>query len=246
MLEISDLTKIYGLTHALTGATISFSSGSIHAVLGENGSGKSTMVKLLSGILPPTKGEVSFQGKSVRTFSPSAFQRLGLATVFQEVLIAADRSVTENVLLGLDGLLRRAVPRGERKRRAQEVLARISIASVDLDAPAGTMPLAVQQSIVLARALVRKPRVLILDEVTAALDFADREAVFTTLEAFARAGGLIIFISHRMDEVMRLADKVSILRSGKLVGTLDRANVTPRELLELMAPVAAKELAHAH
>jgi ribose transport system ATP-binding protein len=104
----------------------------------------------------------------------------------------------------------------------------------------------VRQLVVLARALVREPRILILDEVTAALDFADREAVFTNMEAFARKGGLILFISHRMDEVMRLAHRVTILRNGKVVDTLDRAAATSEQLLKLMAPAAAAELVHGH
>ena len=113
-----------------------------------------------------------------------------------------------------------------------------------LDTPAGLLPLAARQLVVLARALVRRPRVLILDEVTAALDFADRESVFQTMEAFSRAGGLILFISHRMDEVLRLAHRVTILRNGRVVDTLDRSSLSPEQMLSLMAPAAAAEMVH--
>lgn len=246
MLDVDDLSKTYGETRALDGATVGFARGTIHAILGENGSGKSTLVKLLSGVVPPTRGAIRVEGKPIGDFSPAAFQALGLATVFQEVLIAPDRTTVDNILLGCDAPFRRRIPRRTRRTRAEQALASIARTPIDLDAPAGAQPLAVRQLVVLARALVREPRILILDEVTAALDFADREAVFTTMEAFARKGGLILFISHRMDEVMRLAHRVTILRNGKVVDTLDRAAATSEQLLKLMAPAAAEELAHGH
>jgi len=240
VLETLDLARRYGQTLALDGVSLRFQPGSIHAVLGENGSGKSTLVKLLAGIVPPSAGEIRIDGAPVRRFAPARMQALGLATVFQEVLVAPDRSVTDNILLGLDGLVRRHVPRSERRQLAARVLAEIARTPVDPDAPAGALPLAARQLVVLARALARSPRILILDEATAALDFADREAVFRRMERFAAAGGLILFISHRMDEVTRLADRVSVLRSGRLVATLERAEAQPGRLLALMAPEAGR------
>jgi ribose transport system ATP-binding protein len=243
MLTVEDLSRTYGETVALDGATITFAPGRIHAILGENGSGKSTLVKLLSGVVPPTRGGIRVDGRKIERFSPAMFQSLGIATVFQEVLAAPDRTALDNIFLGGDGLLRRGVPRARRPAIAAETLASIAITRFDLEAPAGRLPLAARQLVVLARALVRRPRILILDEVTAALDFADRESVFQTMERFARGGGLILFISHRMDEVQRLADRVTILRNGRVVETLDRASVSPSEMLRLMAPAAAEEIA---
>jgi len=160
------------------------------------------------------------------------------------VLIAPDRSVTDNILLGLDGLLKRAVPRVERRQRAQAVLKQFAVTEIPLDQPAGQLPLAVQQLIVLARAIVRTPRILILDEVTAALDFADREAVFAMMRKLASEGCLILFITHRMDEVMALSDRISVLRGGSVVATEERGASTASELLRAMAPRTAAELAH--
>jgi ribose transport system ATP-binding protein len=244
MLAVEDLSRSYGETVALDGATVSFAPGTIHAILGENGSGKSTLVKLLSGVVPPTRGAIRVDRSEVKDFSPAIFQSLGLATVFQEVLVAPDRTALDNIFLGGDGLLRRGVPRSQRARIAAETLASIATTRFDLEAAAGRLPLAAQQLVVLARAFVRRPRILVLDEVTAALDFADRESVFQTMERFARGGGLILFISHRMDEVQRLADRVTILRNGRVVDTLDRASVSPTEMLRMMAPAAAEEMAH--
>ncbi|HWK63694.1 MAG TPA: ATP-binding cassette domain-containing protein [Rhizobiaceae bacterium] len=245
MLEVVDLSKRYGETVALEGASISFRPGTIHTILGENGSGKSTLVKLLSGIVLPDRGSILLDGRDVAARDPRGFRAAGFATVFQEVLIAPDRTVVDNVLLGYEGLLRRLIPRNERRRTAARVLGRFAVTPVPLEALAADLPLAAQQLVVLARALLHEPRVLILDEVTAALDFADREAVFALMRGQAAEGRLVIFITHRMDEVILLSDDVTVLRSGRVVRTLQRDELKPDELLALMAPETARELSHA-
>ena len=244
MLDVEDVSKRYGETVALSGASISFRAGTVHTILGENGSGKSTLVKLLSGIVQPDGGLIKLDGKTFSGRGPAEFQAAGFATVFQEVLIAPDRSVTDNILLGLDGLVKRRIARERRRETAAAALSRFAITDVPLDAPAGSLPLAVQQLIVLARAVVRSPRILILDEVTAALDFADREQVFTLMRQLAAEGSLLLFITHRMDEVMALSDRISILRAGQVVKTEDCGGSTPAELLKAMAPQTAAELLH--
>ena len=243
-LAVDAISKRYGETVALDGVSIDFRPGSVHTILGENGSGKSTLVKLLSGVVFKDSGrllvdDVPFEGRT-----PAQFSDRGFATVFQEVLIAPDRTVTDNVLLGMDRLFVRTVPRQDREARVAEMLKRIAVSAVPPDALAGRLPLAQQQLVVIARALVRDPRILILDEATAALDHADREAVFVEVERRARAGGLVLFISHRMDEVFRLSDRISVLRSGRLVKTLARGDATTDELLALMAPVRPPEAHH--
>lgn len=245
MLAIEDLSKTYGETRALDRVSIAFAPGTIHTILGENGSGKSTLVKLLSGIVRPDGGTIRLDGTPFGGGDPAAFRDAGIATVFQEVLVAPDRNVVDNVLLGLDGWIRRAIPRTERRARVIRTLGALTASAVPLDVPVGRLSLATRQLVVLARALVREPRVLILDEITASLDFSDREAVFRTMEQRARAGALLLFITHRMDEVMRLSDRISVLRSGRLVATLDRAATNPDALLRLMAPDTARELLHA-
>ena len=245
MLEINNLSKRYGETVALAGATIAFRQGTIHTILGENGSGKSTLVKLLSGIVQPDGGSMTLDGRAFSGSRPTDFQSAGFATVFQEVLIAPDRSVTDNILLGLDGLIHRAIPRNRRRETAAAALSRFAVTDVPLDSPAGNLPLAAQQLVVLARAVVRRPRILILDEVTASLDYADRESVFKLMRQLADEGSLLLFITHRMDEVMALSDRVSILRSGRVVATEERGVSTPAELLRAMAPQTAAELHHA-
>lgn len=244
MLEVAALSKRYGETIALANASIVFRAGTIHTILGENGSGKSTLVKLLSGIVRPDSGEIRLAGRPVSGGGPAAFQAAGFATVFQEVLIAPDRSVADNILLGLDGLWIRRVPRGQRRTRAAAALAALSRTPVPLERPAGELPLAVQQLVVLARAVARDPAILILDEATAALDFSDREAVFQMMRQRAAAGGLVLFITHRMDEVMALSDWISILRGGQVVRTEPRGRSSAGQLLRAMAPETAAGLAH--
>lgn len=244
MLEISNLSKRYGETIALDGASIAFAAGSVHTILGENGSGKSTLVKLLSGIVSPDRGAIRVEGVPFAGRHPADFQARGFATVFQEVLVAPDRSVTDNILLGYDRLFSRRLPRADRRQAVADVLATCARTAIDLDVEAGTLPLATQQLIVLARALVRRPRILILDEVTAALDFNDREIVFSLIERLAREGSLVLFISHRMDEVLRLSHRITILRGGRVVETLDRAQATPEMLLARMAPEILSERRH--
>jgi ribose transport system ATP-binding protein len=235
-LAVAGLSKTYGRTLALSDLSIDFHAGEVHAVLGENGSGKSTLVKILSGIARQDAGAVRLDGRELTTDSPDAFAAHGFATVFQEVLIAPDRSVTDNVLLGRDGLWRWRVRPRDRNRAAAEAIARISRNGLPLEARAGDLPLALQQIVVIARALARDSRVLILDEATAALDHADRDAVFVEIERLAQHGRVVIFISHRMDEVARLAHRVSVLRNGRWVGTLPRSEAESARLLAMMAP----------
>jgi len=244
VLAIDSLAKRYGETVALDRVSIGFEGGTIHTVLGENGSGKSTLVKLLSGVIQPDAGSIRIADTAFNARDPAAAQAAGIATVFQEVLIAPDRSVLDNVLLGMDGLWRRRLPRPERRAVVEASFARFARTPIPLDMQAGDLPLAAQQLVVLARAIVRQPRILVLDEVTAALDFTDRESVFTLMRDLARAGTLLIFISHRMDEVMRLSDRISVLRGGRLVQTLSPEDTTPEALLALMAPEIAKEQHH--
>jgi ribose transport system ATP-binding protein len=245
MLEACGLSKRYGETVALSNVDLAFQPGSVHAILGENGCGKSTLVKLLSGIVAPSSGSIRMLGRPVTGSNPARIQQLGLATVFQEVLLAPERSVADNIVLGTGSALGWRASRSARHRIAAAALSRITSLPIDLDAPAGSLSLAVGQLVVLARALVCRPKILVLDEVTAALDLGDRNAVFEMIEDHARAGGLVLFISHRMDEVMRLAHRVTVLRNGQLIDTLETASVSAERLLQLMAPATARELDHA-
>jgi ribose transport system ATP-binding protein len=173
--------------------------------------------------------------------SPRDARQLGIATVFQEVLVAPNRNVEDNVLLGLDGPFRRRVPRAQRSQKANEALARVSDAAFALTAQAGTFELMQQHQITIARALAMQPRLLVLDESTAALDIPARDKLFAAVRALIATGSAAVFISHRLDEVLELSDAVTVLRSGKKVAELGRKELSERRLLGLLNPENAEK-----
>jgi ribose transport system ATP-binding protein len=237
-LQLDAVRRTFGETVALDGVSLTCRAGTVHTILGENGSGKSTLVKLLSGILAPDDGEVRIGGQVLRPRTPRRARELGVATVFQEVLVATGRSVTENVLLGQDRWTRWAVRGDERRDRALSVLREVSSHPFDPAAPVAELGLVQRHQVAIARALMTEPRVLVLDESTAALDVGERDRLFEALRRRVAQGVSVIFISHRLDEVLELSDEVTVLRSGRHIATLGRAELKADRLLALLNPDA--------
>ena len=235
-LDLKNVSKSYGETRALTALDLQCKPGTVHTIFGENGSGKSTLVKVLSGIIAPDQGEVWINGVRAQNFSPGGMRRLGIAAVLQEVLVAPNQSALQNVFLGYDGLFTRRIGRQERIKVARDILARLSKTPIPLEQLVEKLPLQQQQIVVIARALVRDPRILILDEASGTLDIEDRETLFKTVREFVARGRLVIFISHRIDEVLEISDAVTVLRNGKLVTTVPCAGLTAKALLSLILP----------
>jgi ABC-type sugar transport system ATPase subunit len=237
VLRVSGLAKSFGATEALRDCSLELRRGEVLAIMGENASGKSTLVKILSGVHRPDRGTLEVMGQSLpHLTSPRVAQAIGVATVFQEILIVAQQTVLTNIWLGRDGLLRRQVTAQDRRERGRAVLTRL-IDDPRLETVAGRLALSDRQAVCIARALVREPRILILDEATSSLDVATRDRLFDVMRELRAAGTGILFISHRMDEVEEIADRVSVMRSGRTVATLARAEATPRRLVALMTGV---------
>jgi ABC-type sugar transport system ATPase subunit len=235
-LVVHGLAKAFGQTQALRDCSFSLAAGEVHAIVGENGSGKSTLVKILAGVHRPDRGELEIGGERIRGFgSPPAALRAGVVPVFQEVLVVGPQTLLENVWIGIDGLLRRRVPERVKRERTAAILQELLGEVPPLDAPVETLPLSVRQVGGIARALVRDPRILILDESTSALDVATRDRLFAVVRRHTGAGGSSIFISHRMDEIEEIADRITVLRTGRSVATLARGEAGADELVRLMS-----------
>ncbi|MCY0899361.1 MAG: sugar ABC transporter ATP-binding protein [Firmicutes bacterium] len=234
VLEATGLYKSFGETHALVDASFSCESGEIHGIMGENGSGKSTLVKILSGILQPDRGNIRVKGRNVRMRSVVEARRLGVASISQEILVVPALSVIENIALGR-GRLFSGAPSPTFRHEVQELFERLSDSPISLDEPIEVLPLSKQQLVVIVRALVHHADLLILDESTSALDVADRDQLFSYLRSERDRGKAIVYISHRIDELQGLADRMTILRNGRSVDTIDARTASVETILRLMS-----------
>ncbi|MCU1405307.1 MAG: sugar transporter ATP-binding protein [Glaciihabitans sp.] len=234
LLELRGIRRTFGSTVALNDVSLVVRAGTIHTVLGENGSGKSTLVKILSGVLEPNSGTVAVAGKMLTRGTPRKARTLGIATVFQEVLVAPNRSVVENVMLGQDSWHSWRVRGQARDDLAISALTELSSHRFDPRAEVGDLTLVQQHQVTIARALVLKPDVLVLDESTAALDIEERDRLFVAVRRRVEEGMAVVFISHRMDEVLSLSDDVTVLRSGSRIETLRKDELSERRLLSLL------------
>jgi ABC-type sugar transport system ATPase subunit len=235
VLELDGISKAFPGVQALEDVGFDVRPGEVHALLGENGAGKSTLIKIVSGAYRPDAGTIRLEGREVRFASPLEAQRAGIATVYQELLLFPELSVAENIFAGhaphgrwggLDWRTMRA--------RAAEILASLDIHELDVSRPVGTLSVADRQRVEIAKALSRSARVLILDEPTAALGEADVERLFELVRRLRERGVGIVYISHRMVEIFELADRVTVLRDGRFVGTRDVAATTEGELVAMM------------
>jgi ABC-type sugar transport system ATPase subunit len=235
LVQVRELARSFGSTRALRSCSFDVLPGEVHAVVGENGSGKSTLVKILSGVHRPDRGSVQLpDGRERPPLSPSQAMASGIVTVFQEVLVVGPRSVLDNIWIGTDGLWRARRPARAKRDKAAKLLAELLPEPPSLDTAVEDLSLSDRQACAIVRALVRDPKVLILDEATSALDVAVRERLFGIVRRLAADGTGVVFISHRMDEIEELGDRITVMRSGCSVATVPRGEATMRDLVALM------------
>ena len=232
LLSVARLSKSFPGVRALAGVDFELRAGEVHALVGENGAGKSTFVKVLGGGVVPDEGDVRLDDAALPFGDPLAARRRRIDIIYQEFTLVPQLTATENIFLGRERgrvLLRK----GEMRREAQALLGRLG-AAVDADAPVASLGVAQQQMVEIARALAGNPRVLVLDEPTAALSERETARLFDILGDL-RAGGLgIIYISHRLSEIFAIADRVTVLRDGRRVATAPVAGLDRAQLIRWM------------
>ncbi len=229
---IRNVKKYFGPTRALDGVSFSAREGEIHAVVGGNGCGKSTLAKVASGVLPIDSGSVSILGETPS--SPAESKAVGISTVYQEVLVADESSVVDNIFMGVDKLFSKTLSFDKKVERAAQLMLELAGEAVDPHALVGTLPLGLKQWITIARSLVNEPRILVLDESSAALDFDSTERLFSKMRALRDGGTTILIVTHRIAELIRISDRATVLRDGHDVGVLEKEQITEKNLLALM------------
>jgi rhamnose transport system ATP-binding protein len=221
-----NIAKGFGATQALEDVSLALYPGEVHALLGENGAGKSTLIKIITGIYQPDRGEIVLAGEPVSIHSSAEAQRLGIAAIYQEPLLFPDLNVAENIFVSHQDR-GRVVSWRKMFQDAEAILAELGV-SLDVRSPARGLTLAAQQSVEIAKAISLKVRVLIMDEPTASLSAFEVDQLFKLVRDLRNQGVAILFVSHRMEEVFEIADKITVFRDGRLISTRPRAEVTPQ------------------
>jgi ABC-type sugar transport system ATPase subunit len=233
LVAFHSVNKSFGSTQALIDLSLQGSAGSVHAITGENGAGKSTLMNLLAGVHQPDSGEIRLRGQAVSIQTPGQARRAGISTIFQELTLLPNLSVAENLFLGRElhraGIIDRALMR----RRAREALDLVKC-RVNVDTSCQTLSVAEQQLIEIAKGLMADADTFILDEPTAALNAPEVDTLGELIHSLRVAGKLVFYISHRLEEIFRFSDTVSVLKDGRLVGTSPVGELTQDDLISLM------------
>src|SRR5512136_2380441 len=239
VISMKGITKIFPGVIALEDVDFSLKKGEIHAIMGENGAGKSTLIKILTGVEHPDKGVIELEGEPVQVRSPQHSQELGISTVYQEVNLCTNISVAENIMLGHEPHRLGSLDWRKMRLLANQALKRLDV-DIDVAQPLGNYSLAIQQMVAIARSLeVASAKLLILDEPTSSLDVNETNLLFDVMRKLKDEGIGIVFITHFLDQVYRVADRITVLRNGKLVGTYDTA-LLPR--IELVAKMLGRTM----
>ncbi len=234
LIALEGITKRFGGVTALDGVSFDIAAGEVHAVVGENGAGKSSLMKLLAGVYTPDAGRILLDGHPQRIRSPLDSRRLGISVVFQELSLFPHRSVTANVFANRELSTRSALlDRGAMRRATRQALTALG-SDIEPDARVETLSVGEKQLVELARALSERSRIVILDEPNSALSEPESERLFHIVQRMREAGTTVLYVSHRMEEVFALANRITVLRDGRSMETFDRDRVSIPQVISAM------------
>ena len=234
ILEMRDISKTFGSVKALQGVSLTAHAGEVHALMGENGAGKSTLMKILSGAhVPDPGGEVLVAGEPMPVGNPKLSKAYGVAVIYQELSLAPNLTVAQNVFLGAEKARGGVVNRREMAAETRPILDRLGV-HFGPDTPVGRLSLGERQLVEIARAMSASARIIVMDEPTTSLSDRETEKLFDVIAGLKKQGIAVLYISHRMDEIYRLADRCSVLRDGAYVGTLEKGEIDAERLVSMM------------
>ncbi len=234
-IEMRDIDKAYPGVRALNGVSFDVRAGEVHALLGENGAGKSTLIKIMSGVVQPDRGAILVDGAEARFSGPDDARRAGVATIYQELLLFPELTVAENIFLGHAPKARFGrIDLAAMHKRAQALLDSLEIDDLDAEETVGRLSVGNRQRVEILRALSHDARVLVMDEPTAALTEADVRRLFDIVRRLRARGVGVVYISHRMDEIFEISDRVTVLRDGAYIGTRATSATNSGELVHMM------------
>lgn len=234
IIELKGISKTFPGVKALEDVSFSIEKGCVHALVGENGAGKSTLIKIISGAQPSDCGSIIFDGQELVSNSPAMAKKHGIGVIYQELSLVPSLTVLENMFLGVQEKGKIGPDKKALREKALENFKQLGITNINPDAIVNTLPVAQQQIIEIVRETSRNTKLLIMDEPTAVLDVDEVERLFTIIDTLRKKGVTIIYISHRMEEIFRLADNITVLRDGKHIRTCSMKDLTRKDIITLM------------
>lgn len=234
MLEMRHITKRFGGVKALTDVNLLVKKGEVHALVGENGAGKSTLMKILSGAYQMDEGEIILDGERAIMQSPKDAKNLGVTVIYQEFMLAPDLTVAENIYIDKLSAEKFIINWKELRKKTKEELTRLGFDTIDPNAKVGSLSVAYQQVVEICKCLTRNMKVLVLDEPTAVLTFSEIEKLFGIINKLKTEGISIIYISHRLEEIFQLSDRITVLKDGCFVDTVETKSIDKEQLVTMM------------
>ena len=232
LLKVTGFSKSFGAVQALTDVNLDVSAGEVIALVGDNGAGKSTLVKAISGVDPPDGGTLEWEGRAVAIGTPTAAQAIGIATVFQDLALCDNLDLVANLFLGRESTRRGTLDEIDMESRSRELLDELAVTTIqNVRTPVGLLSGGQRQSVAIARSLLGEPRVVILDEPTAALGVAQTAEVLSLVERLRDRGFGVILISHNIPDVFAVCDRIVVLRLGRNAGNFEVAETTNQEIV---------------